>query len=743
MKIKHLLLSAIAVATALVSCQKDLTKETASISLSVAEVNFESTKTDTKTITLSSTRTWIAEIPAAAKEWVSVSPAQGEASADPQTIEITVKDNGGFNRSADITFKIRGGSRILKVNQNGDKGNKEAAVVYHNDFDKGAAEQDANKKWPFCDATEIWKNQTGSGITNVEYASKSVSCRNNSNTDSNYSLYPGSGLNNLFFGPAGNYLKISNIAVDPSERNYCLSFGTEKYLKDADDNKVSFDELAVYVGDGSKWAQLKNFTFASGNVPDGQWDLVSIDITLPENTTSLSLYFSASVASAYRIDDLDLSIAENEGTPVEFTVSLPGESEPQTGEVTGLVVALTAKSIVIKTSDGYAYAYSDNGISGVAIGDEVKVTGEQGTFAGINQIKNPEIETLSDGNEVTYPDPTVIGSDDIAAFSEAFAYIKLTGILSISSSDKGTYYNITVPGSDKQGSLAYPTQDVSSLDGKLIDVEGYFVGWTGSGKYFNIAMVNIAASSAKYFTVENNEIGVDATATSATIKVSSNVAWSVSSETEGFTVNPASGENNGEVTVSFDANTDTENTRTAIIKITTNDAEIAEADRTKTVTIIQGKAMSANAQVIVLSATEDIAKITGFPTAKKVDYSEYEINGYTWGFAGSSGNGYYYASKNEVVIWGKSGAYVKMPAIEGKTLTKVTILTGASASTSVEVGVYTKEDVVVSGGADIQLNQQNAEFSWNLAGTASNTAYRLKVTSKHNAQFQKLTLVYE
>ena len=122
MKIKHLLLSAIAVATALVSCQKDLSKETASVSLSVAEVNFESTKTDTKTITLSSTRTWIAEIPAAAKEWVSVSPDKGEASADPQTIEITVKDNGGFDHSADITFKIVGSFQILKVNQKGEKG---------------------------------------------------------------------------------------------------------------------------------------------------------------------------------------------------------------------------------------------------------------------------------------------------------------------------------------------------------------------------------------------------------------------------------------------------------------------------------------------------------------------------------------------------------------------------------------------------------------------------------------------
>ena len=738
MKIKHLLLSAIAVATALVSCQKDPSKEQASLVLSDSAIAFESSAAGTKTIKLTSTRMWEAQIPEDAAKWVSVSPDSGDASADPQTIEITVTANPDYDRTAEISFRIVGGTKKLTVSQKGDEGNKEASVAYHNDFDKAAAEKDANSGWPYCDATEIWKNQTGSGIANVEYASKSVSCRNNSNTDGTYSLYPGSGLNNLFFGAAGNYLKISNITVDPSKRNYCLSFGTEKYLKDAD-CKVSFDELAVYVGDGSKWAQLKDFTFASGEVPDGKWDLVSIDIKLPENTTSLSLYFSASVASAYRIDDLDLSISGKEGTPVEFTVSLPGESEPQTGEVTGLVVALTARSIVIKTSDGYAYAYSDKGISGVAIGDEVKVTGEQDTYAGISQIKDPTIETLSRGNEVTYLDPTVIGSDNIAAFSEAFAYIKLTGTLSISSSDKGTYYNITVPGSDKQGSLAYPTQDVSSLDGKLIDVEGYFVGWTGSGKYFNIAMVNIAASSAKYFTVEKNEINVDATATSATIKVSSNVTWSVTSETEGFTVNPASGENNGEVAVSFAANTDTENTRTATIKVTTTDAEIAEVDRTKTVTIIQGKAMSANAQVIVLSAEKDLGTLSDFPkdSYAKV-YKEYTINGYTWGFAPS----YKYYATDKTIIFGKTGAYIQMPAIEGKSLTKVSVLTGKNASAKVTIGIYDADDKLVDGGAAINTGK-GTTHEWILSGTAANTIYRIKVTNDNNAQFQTITLVYE
>lgn len=122
MKIKHLLLSAIAVATALVSCQKDLSKETASISLSDSVINFESTTDDTKTITLTSTRVWQVEIPEAAAKWIGVSPDKGEASADPQTIEITVKANADFDRSAKITFKIVGGSKELTVNQKGDQG---------------------------------------------------------------------------------------------------------------------------------------------------------------------------------------------------------------------------------------------------------------------------------------------------------------------------------------------------------------------------------------------------------------------------------------------------------------------------------------------------------------------------------------------------------------------------------------------------------------------------------------------
>lgn len=124
MKIKSLLLSAMAIATAFVSCQKDgdLTNQPASVSLDVKELTFEATANQTKTVSLTVNRNWEAEIPASAT-WLAVNPAKGEGSADAQTIEITVSDeNKGNDRSATIAFRIVGGRAELKVTQKGDQG---------------------------------------------------------------------------------------------------------------------------------------------------------------------------------------------------------------------------------------------------------------------------------------------------------------------------------------------------------------------------------------------------------------------------------------------------------------------------------------------------------------------------------------------------------------------------------------------------------------------------------------------
>ena len=121
----------------------------------------------------------------------------------------------------------------------------------------------------------------------------------------------------------------------------------------------------------------------------------------------------------------------------------------------------------------------------------------------------------------------------------------------------------------------------------------------------------------------------------------------------------------------------------------------------------------------------------------------YTIGGYEWTFSPSSGNKFSWYSDG-YVLWGKSGGYIMMPAVAGKKLTSVKILTGKNASTNVMVGVYNEAGTAaVAGGEDIKLATQNAEFTWTLTGAEAGAKCQLRVTSNHNAQFQKLVLVYE
>ena len=164
---------------------------------------------------------------------------------------------------------------------------------------------------------------------------------------------------------------------------------------------------------------------------------------------------------------------------------------------------------------------------------------------------------------------------------------------------------------------------------------------------------------------------------------------------------------------------------------------------TKKVELSQKAAASASSLKIELSAATKPA--SNFPegSAGSTTAQTYTIGGYDWTFSPSSGNKFsWYTDK--YILWGKSGAYILMPGVEGKKLVSVTILTGKNASTSVNVGVYNEAGTAaVSGGAAKTLSAKNAEFSWNLTGTTEGARYQLRVTSAHNAQLQKLVLIYE
>jgi hypothetical protein len=73
----------------------------------------------------------------------------------------------------------------------------------------------------------------------------------------------------------------------------------------------------------------------------------------------------------------------------------------------------------------------------------------------------------------------------------AYDYVRFTGTLEKS----GTYYNIRVSGSEVLGSIASPVQDIEGFVGKLVCVEGYYLGHSLSGgiSYLNVALKRIEA----------------------------------------------------------------------------------------------------------------------------------------------------------------------------------------------------------------------------------------------------------
>ncbi len=320
MKLRNLFVGAVAAVFALAGCQeKEQNLGTPDISISTNELTFD-VEGGEQALTVNATRDWKVETDA---DWVVVDPAKGEASADDQTVTVTVLENTGMDRSADLKFTIGMKSKYLTVSQAGPGGSPEALVVYANNFDKTKAEKSSSGWQTYLDSFDGWLNVTGTGAETVTYGFQKMTARTNSGNGSagSYSDYVdlgASGMNYLWFGTAPTYFAVKNITLPEGKTDYTLSFGSERYLYEATDNTFNWDEFKVYVSvDGKKWVRPE-FAFAGGALPNGRWDLASSTFTVPAGAAALYIYFSPTLGSAYAIDDLKLVQADAAGAALDF-----------------------------------------------------------------------------------------------------------------------------------------------------------------------------------------------------------------------------------------------------------------------------------------------------------------------------------------------------------------------------------------------------------------------------------------
>ena len=708
-----------------------------SVEVEKSEISFEKTG-GTETVQVTATRDWKATTE---QDWISIGPREGKGSSKAVTVEIKVMENSGLDREGAVKFDIGFDSKTLVVKQKG-TGSVADMTVYKNDFDKEKAVKSDSGWKTYLDSFKGWRNETGTGISSVTYASSGVSARTNDyNSSSSSSDYQGSGMNYLWFGKEP-YFEVKNITL-PASKNYTLSFGAERneYSQNGGiDNTFKHDEFKVYVSkDGSKWVQIE-YSFPAGD-KNKRWDLASSTFTVPDGTSALYLYFMSTKASVYCFDDLTLSISEKAGTVIDFSKGVdlgtgggdnPGPAtEMKISEVlsspsgtaaivTGTVAATYQRGFVITDGADYLLVY-DGTKCAAKEKDNVKVSGTTSEYGGLIQLASPEVTVVSSGNALTLPSPKVLDAAAFDAYSSSkIEYISYEGTLSVS----GNYVNVEVAGATKHtGSLAYINDsfNAKSFDGAVVKVTGFYVGLASNNKYVNTMVTDLVPGASDYLTVSTTTLSAAADATTATFDVKANVAWTITSDNSAYTVEPASGDKNATVTVKFAANT-AETDKVVKLTVSTT-ADVATKSYTVTLTH-RGKSGSQGGSEIVASVDKDY--LAKNKSGKLDDVISYEND--TDYDAGTT--------VTELRVY--KGKNLTIKAVDGYTITKVEFT--CTKNCGVKQGFYTTSPVIVDAGATSTSAGSGNVGTITVSGNTATVKY---TASENQMRVTKLAVTYK
>lgn len=508
-------------ATAFTGCSDDDDKSlTPKLTADPTALDFTDETATTQTVAITANCEWT--VTASNLDWATISPMSGKGNG---TISVTVSElPAGTNlREGKISFTLihpefgkwgqAESSVAVKQYGSGVTPPPTGDAIYANDFDKEQATK-GSSGWPFADQFEGWKNQTGTGADNVAYKTSGISVRSNSPSNDSHSKYKddASGVNNMFFRTSGVF-EIQKIALESTQKNLQLTFGSYRSIFEDKDNAFKTSEFHVYLSkDGENWAEITYDRPVGDDEHSnyGTWALATANFTLKQVPSELYIKFTSDLTSAHRIDDVKLFEGIG-GTEVDLDNITPPVTETKTiaeviaGSVgatyttQGQVVAINGRSFLIQDNSGKILVYlgwKDNKPVvdySATIGQTVKVTGKTTTYSKLVQFSETDlvIEKVSDGS-FTQPTPEKFDGaafDAYAAATPVIKYIEYSGTLTID----GYYYNIAVDGTDLQGSLAYPADGFvdASLNGQVVIVKGYTLGMTNQSKMLSTIAVSV------------------------------------------------------------------------------------------------------------------------------------------------------------------------------------------------------------------------------------------------------------
>lgn len=692
-------------ATAFTGCSDDDDKSlTPKLTADPTALDFTDETATTQTVAITANCEWT--VTASNLDWATISPMSGKGNG---TISVTVSElPAGTNlREGKISFTLihpefgkwgqAESSVAVKQYGSGVTPPPTGDAIYANDFDKEQAQKGADGKFPFADAFEGWKNQTGTGADNVAYKTSGISVRSNSPSNDSHSKYKddASGVNNMFFGTSGVF-EIQKIALESTQKNLQLTFGSYRSIFEDKDNAFKTSEFHVYLSkDGENWAEITYDRPVGDDEHSnyGTWALATANFTLKQVPSELYIKFTSDLTSAHRIDDVKLFEGIG-GTEVDLDNITPPVTETKTiaeviaGSVgatyttQGQVVAINGRSFLIQDNSGKILVYlgwKDNKPVvdySATIGQTVKVTGKTTTYSKLVQFSETDlvIEKVSDGS-FTQPTPEKFDGaafDAYAAATPVIKYIEYSGTLTID----GYYYNIAVEGTDLQGSLAYPADGFvdASLNGQVVIVKGYTLGMTNQSKMLSTIAVSVekdgdAPAEPKITKLDPTSLSFAATDNAKTVTVTA-------ANADGCTIEAATDKseqfttfvNGMVVTVTPKENTTEQAiTATLTIKLMKDGAAVD----TKTVAISQaGKSGAGGDGQQITLTLDDIIAIGG----KSGAYAKFTYTNTFGEWSGKAAGGSSGKECLQINVKDNSafGSFVQIPAVDG-TIEKIEV----------------------------------------------------------------------
>lgn len=563
--------------------------------------------------------------------------------------------------------------------------------------------------------------KTGSGAGEVSYTGEgNMSIRTSGKLSAGYD--GASGKNKAFFGTNNPALIINKIKLDGAQ-DLQLTFGAQ-YSKTIDydaglyDNEFKPEKFHLALSaDGTSWTTVE-YTYAQA---DEFWVFATSKFKLKNKAAYLYVKYAVDEASVFAIDDVTLAEGEG-GTEVDLGEGSE-EPEPTPGEAITVNELYRLAETVTGKDKLVIDAENNRTLEAVVVtdvdGGNVSANNLMVMTEGATQAKNG-ILLFSSGQYTNPKDPTFpFKSGDKVRFTLVKGLAKVANFsncyeVTCESSDAATWLTAEVIG--KAQLTPVP---LTSID-NLIDYQGMLV-----------TVKNVTSPA----TAGNWAVGT------TTFKVgSSDLTVYVTQDAAGFAGKQYAASKTGDLT--------------GYVSLYKGAVQLCPRNMTDAAAFAEGgtdpEPVDPAHIVLDFSRGKDMAT-PAFPYHDKDDSSSategtYTIDGYTYHIKASADGKFYWfynnynaGSEYESFYIGKAGAYIELPAISGKALSKV-ILTGASgASSSSEASITDTAGADIAGGLSQVVGQGTATYELN--GTTAGTSYRITVT-KNNCQFAKIELFY-